>query len=121
MLSSLRKTGQRMAIVSNIDPRVNTILREAGLQHHFEFVLSSYEVGIAKPDRRIFETAMAAAGVEDPKQCCHVGDTFATDYAGARNAGWNAILVNKLQGQTEPQHWCSDIKKLTNMLSMKQT
>lgn len=51
-------------------------------------IVLSYEVGAAKPDRRIFEAATAAAGVAPEK--IFFTDDLTEHVAGARAAGWDA-------------------------------
>ena len=54
VLHKLKDNGQRMGVISNIDPRIDNILKEAALRHYFEFVLPSYEPNCFKPDPQIF-------------------------------------------------------------------
>ena len=98
VLEQLKKDGLRLGVISNIDPRLEGILQQAGIRHYFEFALSSYEAGCAKPDSKIFQIALEKYSKQatDPTECCHVGDTFKTDCIGATQAGWNAVLVNEL-------------------------
>ena len=55
-------------------------------------VIDSHVVGVAKPDPRIFEVALARAGAGiRPSEVVHVGDMLSTDVAGARAAGITPI------------------------------
>ncbi len=60
-------------------------------------VVLSEEVGAMKPDRRIFDAAVDAArlaGAGEGGRRVYVGDSYPHDVAGARAAGWEAILFN---------------------------
>ena len=107
-----------MGVISNFDPRLEGILREAGLRHQFEFVLSSYEARTFKPHPEIFSTALQRYSKEitKPDECCHIGDTYKEDWIGATQSGWNAILVNELSNSLQPNHWCKTIKELDERL-----
>ncbi|XP_049538263.1 rhythmically expressed gene 2 protein-like [Anopheles darlingi] len=96
-----------LGIVSNFDPRLETILRRHRLLkpsgacdgEGIDFVVSSYEIGTEKPDPRIFHTALRRAsaladGVIQPHEALHIGNLCREDYHGARGAGWHALLVN---------------------------
>ena len=50
-----------------------------------------------KPDPRIFELALKTSGISNlrPEDCLHIGDKPLLDYRAAKNAGWNAVLVNE--------------------------
>ncbi len=57
-------------------------------------VVISGEHGVAKPDPAIFQLALAELG-SDPKDAWCVGDSLATDVAGAHRAGITAIWLNR--------------------------
>ncbi|KAL1403050.1 hypothetical protein pipiens_000927, partial [Culex pipiens pipiens] len=87
----------KLGVVSNFDPRLDVLLRNMKINHYFDFVLNSYDVGFMKPTKEIFATAMKASELKDlkPSECLHIGATPATDYFGARNAGWYGLLVHE--------------------------
>ena len=91
-LESLRARGYRMAVISNADGRVRGLLEEAGLTGHLEFVVDSGELGIEKPDPRIFHTATERLGLE-PSVCVYVGDIYEIDVVGALGAGLEPVLI----------------------------
>ena len=91
-LAALKERGYRLAVVSNADGRVRALLEEAGLTPHFEFVVDSAEVGVEKPDPRIFHAATARLELP-PASCAYVGDIYEIDVLGARGAGLEAILI----------------------------
>jgi putative hydrolase of the HAD superfamily len=92
-LETLRAAGYRTAVVSNWDKRLHTVLAEAGLRPLFDAVVISSEAGWEKPAVGIFRVAERIFGVE-PSECLHVGDSRKHDLAGARAAGWAALLVH---------------------------
>uniref|UniRef100_A0A182KAW4 Haloacid dehalogenase-like hydrolase domain-containing protein 3 n=1 Tax=Anopheles christyi TaxID=43041 RepID=A0A182KAW4_9DIPT len=106
LLAKLRQSPSRtLGIVSNFDPRLEIILRNNGIApggQVVDFVVTSYEAGVEKPDSAIFETALRRAnrlrrsgGPEiEPSEALHIGNLCREDYGGARNAGWCALLVN---------------------------
>lgn len=60
----------------------------------------SAEVGTAKPQRAIFQTASVALGVS-PEQCLFIGDREREDKAGALAAGMHARLVKSVLNAPE--------------------
>src|SRR5262245_12277594 len=62
-LASLREQGLRLVVVSNSDGTIRRGLAEAGLRGYFSAVVDSAEVGVEKPDPRIFEHAIRHAKV----------------------------------------------------------
>jgi HAD superfamily hydrolase (TIGR01549 family) len=92
VLTTLRGRGYRTAVVSNADGRVRGLLEAAGLSPLLEFVVDSAEVGVEKPDPRIFHAATGRLGLP-PAECAYVGDIYEIDVVGAERAGLSAILV----------------------------
>jgi putative hydrolase of the HAD superfamily len=54
----------------------------------------SAELGIAKPDRRIFEHALRAVGAERDGSVM-IGDSLPRDVVGARSAGLRSIWIDR--------------------------
>lgn len=92
-LESLRQAGLRLVVVSNADGTVRRNLRDRGLEHHFDVIIDSHEVGFEKPDPRIFAHALEAAGAA-PETTVHVGDLHAADVVGARAVGIHPVLLD---------------------------
>jgi len=85
--------GVRVAILSNSEGRLAELLVEIGIADAFAAIIDSGRVGIEKPDRRIFDHALAALGASRPG--IHVGDSWPADVAGALGAGWRAIWFGR--------------------------
>ena len=64
--------------------------------HWFDSIIISGEVGVAKPDPKIFEFALRGLSVES-KAACHVGDSLVTDVAGANAAGITSVWLNRTE------------------------
>ena len=86
---------KKLALISNFDhpPHVHTVLSKLGLTHFFDSVVISAEVGIKKPDPRIFDSALKQTGMQ-PKEVVYVGDTE-DDTKAARAAGIVPILIQR--------------------------
>jgi len=91
-LAELSARRYRMAVVSNADGRVRGLLQDAGVIPWLEFVVDSAEIGLEKPDPRIFHAATGRLGL-DPSACAYVGDIYEIDVEGARRAGLHPILI----------------------------
>ena len=107
-LAQLRGAGIKLAIVSNWDNRLRRTLEAVGCLSWFDAVVISAEVGAEKPDKAIFERALAAlsgpASVEPllPSQCLVVGDEIIADCDGARRSGMEACLFGKSAADAPP-------------------
>jgi putative hydrolase of the HAD superfamily len=91
-LRELRAGGDRLVVVSNWDVSLHDVLEQTGLGELVDGGISSAEAGVAKPDPAIFDAALAlVGGARD--DAVMVGDSLATDVAGAQAAGIAAVLV----------------------------
>lgn len=89
--------------------------------HWFETIVISAEVGLAKPDPRIFEVALEALAVERDA-VWHVGDSLASDVAGARATGLTAVWLNRggrarTEDDPEPDIEIRSLSELVPLLS----
>lgn len=94
-------------------------LEVTGLAGYFDIVICSTDVGFAKPDPAIFETALSATGAE-ASASWHIGDNLNADVAGALGAGLNAAWMNRGRGARpvplSRQH--AEIKSLRDVLPL---
>ena len=90
----LRRRGLVLGLISNWDDRLSGLIAGLGLAAELETIVSSAEVGLHKPDPRIFELACARLGV-DPEQAAHVGDHHYADIVGARAIGMRPVLIDR--------------------------
>ncbi len=101
-LRELRGAGLRLGVVSNWDTRLRGIASGLGLDRLVDFVVISAEAGVRKPDPRIFEAALAKAGVR-PEEALHVGDLADAGGEGARRAGVRPVLIERGKRMVEPE------------------
>jgi REG-2-like HAD superfamily hydrolase len=94
VLESLRASGLKLVVVSNWDSTLPALLDRLDLTRHFDAVVVSALVGVSKPARGIFDTALALAGVA-AHEALHVGDSPSEDYEGALAAGLPALLLDR--------------------------
>lgn len=94
VLKRLASSGKRLGVISNWDPGAKTILAGLGLLDSFEVVIISSEVGVSKPDERIFRIALEKAAVS-PDRCLYVGDNYYDDAVGAAAVGMKSLIVNR--------------------------
>ena len=65
-----------------------------GFERWIDHLVVSEEIGVAKPDPRIFEAALARASAA-PEEAVMVGDSWANDVRGARGARIGAVWFNR--------------------------
>ncbi|SBS33023.1 Flavin mononucleotide phosphatase YigB [Marinomonas spartinae] len=75
-----------------------------GLASYFDFAIRADQIGAAKPDPILFETALKKAEV-DYTQMVHIGDHPVDDVSGAAAAGVKAIWFNRHGARRWDESW----------------
>ncbi|TKK80659.1 HAD family hydrolase [Herbidospora galbida] len=99
-LRQLRRRGVSTAVVSNIGWDLRPVFDFHGLAPYVDVFLLSYEIGIEKPDPRIFRTACDKLDLP-PTDVLMVGDDRVTD-TGAAALGCPVHLVDHLPVDERP-------------------
>ena len=101
-LEWLRSQKKHIGIICNTGLTPGTELRrflsQAGIARYFQVMTFSNEVGIRKPDRRIFNLT-AQALKTTAQRIVHIGDNVKSDVWGAKNAGFRAIHLSGTAGR----------------------
>lgn len=93
-LNTLRERGYELAVLSNNDSRLRTVLADLQIDQAFDHLFISSEMGCEKPDMEIFRKVEAATD-KKPAEILHLGDSHSRDFLGARHAGWSALLYGE--------------------------
>jgi len=94
-LRGLRARGVGLTIVSNANCTLRALLDRVCLGSYFDCVIDSCEVGVEKPDPRIFDIALERSRARR-ETTIHVGDLYEIDVVGARAAGIRGVLLDQL-------------------------
>ena len=113
-LEAVRARGARVVVVSNWDRSLGRALAQAGLDGLVDGVVSSAQVGRAKPAPEPFRAGLALAGVE-AGAALFVGDSPDTDIAGARAAGIRAVLVARAEAPPEGVEAVASLEHLPSL------
>ena len=99
-LASLRSQGIRLGIISNWDERFRGLLHKLKLDNYFETFAISCEVGFPKPSQNIFRHAATELDLW-PGAILHIGDSSEMDVQGAKDAGFEALLIERTAAPRE--------------------
>ena len=98
ILTQVASHNIRIAILSNNDSRLRSVLDDLQMIDLFEEIFISSEIGYEKPELEIFRTVEKRMD-ETPDGFLHLGDSYSRDYLGARQAGWQACLYGSKSGE----------------------
>jgi len=95
-------SNRRLGVITNgNNEQQRKKLERTGLAPRFSVVVTSGECGFAKPDRRIFMEACRRADV-DPRRASFIGDDWAKDVVGSREAGLQPIWLRREPSAAPP-------------------
>ena len=103
-LQELHEHGYRLGLVSNVSLLPHLIredLDRLGLAPLLSAAVFSSEVGVRKPDPRIFLDALGRMGAE-PSEAVFVGDRLRDDVGGARAVGMRTVLTRQFRSEEDP-------------------
>ena len=94
ILDYLTQKGYPIHLITNgFEKTQHMKIRNSGIDHYFQEMITSEQAGIMKPHREIFTFAMTKADTT-PERCIMIGDTLDADIIGARDAGIDTIYFN---------------------------
>lgn len=94
-LSQLKEKGIQMAICTDLTSHIQyRKIRKLGLDSYIHILVTSEEVGVEKPDSKMFLTALQKMELK-PEECTFIGDDLKKDIIGASNVSIEPILLSQ--------------------------
>lgn len=119
-LAGLKQAGFELGVISNFDFRLYRLLEGLGLGAYFDSITISSEAGYAKPQREIFDAALARHRIS-ATDAMHVGDSIPHDFEPARELGFFAVLIDPALSVPElSQARAARINSLANLSMVTQ-
>lgn len=111
-LRALRDTHRFALITNGLCCLQREKLAASGLEEFFDAVIISAEVGVGKPDPRVFEHALSQVG-SDAEHAVMIGDNLTRDVDGALAAGLHGVWVNRRRIKRPPDR--PDLVEVTTL------
>lgn len=129
-LTRLRADGWRTAVITNGNTRMQRRkITRSGLKPLIDATMISEEVGLRKPDPRIFQLARDQVGAGATESGWMVGDLLHTDIAGGAAAGLRTIWLCPggadpapplpADGRVVPDHICESVEQAFTLLEAR--
>jgi len=88
------KENFQIGMITNWGKKVNDILKAHKIDSFFDFVICAHDVPEGKPSPHPFNLALTYADCL-PQEAIHIGDSLIDDIAGAVDASWRGIFLNR--------------------------
>lgn len=119
-VQALHAEGVPMGVVSNASGQIAEVLARSsvcqegdGPHTPMRVIIDSHVVGVAKPDPRIFDFALAHFPGVERGRIAYVGDSVTMDVGGARAAGLHPILLDP-----HDDHVGADFQRLRSLMEL---
>lgn len=93
LLDYLKDKNYTLGVISNNDGTTEEKCEEVGIKDYFDFIGDSTNLGLIKPDIKIFNYALEKLMLSK-EDVIHIGDLFGSDVMGGLNAGIDVIWLN---------------------------
>lgn len=125
-LNKLIDLNYKLGLISDCSYETVMLWKNTALSKIFDKPVFSAEVGIKKPNIKIYQIACKKLNVE-PDQCIYVGDGSSNELTGAANAGMKPIKIQvsyEMSKDTyridEDKRECRVIKSLNELLNLEK-
>ena len=119
-LNKLKQSNYKLAILSNGTPDLlNELVVSNGLKDIFDDIFSVEEVGIFKPDSKVYDLPINKYNIEKSEVLFLSANTW--DVSGAGNYGYNTVWVNRNNNifdklDFEPNKQISNLSELLDLI-----
>ena len=120
VLKSLKEKNFKLAILSNGTPSLlNELVKSNNLDNLFDDLFSIEEVGIYKPDSKVYDMPVKKYNIEKNEVTFLSANTW--DVSGGGNYGFNSVWVNRNKNifdnlDYKPQNEIENLKKLIDII-----
>lgn len=117
LVEDLYKEYKLIIITNGLKDVQNNRIRKSTIGKYFEDIIISEEVGVSKPNPKIFEVALENIGHIDKSKILMVGDSLTSDVKGGINFGVDTCWINLKKASNT-----TDIKptyEISNLLDLK--
>lgn len=93
-------------------------MRSAGIDHYFDGVVLSEDIGVNKPNPAIFEHALRVADVS-AAEALMIGDNFEVDIEGAQRVGVDQVYYDVAHLSLDEKHYHPPTYTIGSLLELK--
>jgi HAD superfamily hydrolase (TIGR01549 family) len=110
VVDNLRRAGLHVGLLSDVDDDfLVPALRRLAMADAFDSVTTSGREGVGKPNRRLFEVALARADTV-PALAVYVGDSAERDVGGAKAVGMYAVFLGPAEEAAAADEAAADLR-----------
>ena len=117
ILPFLKKHKVKLALATNGYKSTADIIEHFGLNKYFDHVFVSCDVGISKPDPKLYHLIAKKLSI-NPENILCVGDSYPTDIVGAIESGCGAAIIDRKNTERKKKYDCIYLNNLTQIKNL---
>ncbi len=86
LFEALKDRGINIGLITNCYNEEREVIKKSDLYRYFDATCMSCDIGVKKPDRKIYEICIEKLGVQ-PEECLYVGDGGSHELEAAQDCG----------------------------------
>ena len=122
LLTKVKKSYRLGLITNGLQQVQRPRLKSSGIEHHFDFIVVSGEIGLAKPDPAFFDHAHRAMDEPDKQTVMVIGDGLYSDMRGGIDYGYRTCWYNpdghEAPEDINPDHEIRSHSELISLLGL---
>jgi len=118
VLSNIKKMGLHCGLISDVDSDFLSFSMDLfALGNFFDSITTSEEVGVAKPNPKIFQVALQKAKCKG-EEAVYIGDSFERDVLGAKKVGMTPIMLCREDTSSQRvDYLAKDLKEASRIIA----
>jgi len=102
-LANIKERGFKIGLISDCSPDVPEVWDSLKYSKYFDSVIFSCEVGMKKPDPKIYQKSVQGLNVSFD-ECYYIGDGGSNELTGAHSVGMHSILIKSEADEKKDVH-----------------
>lgn len=122
ILPYLKKHNVKLALATNGYKSTKRIIKHFGLSKYFDHILISCDVGISKPDPKLYHLIAQRLSLK-PEEILCVGDSYSTDIIGAKKVGCGAAIIDRKNKKRTKNYDCiylNNLMQIKNLINLNE-
>jgi len=117
ILPFLKKHKVKLVLLTNGYKSTAKVIKYFELNKYFDHIIISCDVGMSKPDPKLYRMIAKKLSVEQKEILC-VGDSYATDVIGAIKSGCGAAIIDRKNTEEKKKYDCIYLNNLTQLKNL---
>ena len=113
LLKYIKKEGLMLGLISSLPCPIYDFLKKENIKDMFDKILYSYELGIMKPNPKIFQMMLSSLKIK-PEEMLWIGNSYESDFLPAKKLGIKSLLIDVKDDHKSVRERISNLNEVKN-------